>query len=406
MRSVNPKILVWARETAGLTREEAAKKLGVKSARGRSAIERMEDLECAKEKPTWAMISKMSKAYHLPLVVFYLSDIPPPGDCGEDFRALPKKPDRKAQGLIDAAVRDMHARQSILRTSLEDIDEAEPLPFIGSVKAFRSGHRKDIERVADSIRKTLAFDQKRFRSKANAKEGFAYLRERAEEAGIFVILIANLGSWHTALDVELFRGFVIADSVAPLVVINANDSPSAQSFTLVHELAHLWIGSHGISAGAMEGNEGIERFCNEVASEFLVSQPEIDELELTINTPFDEVKEKIDKFATERKISRTMVALRLYRSDSIKVQVYRKLAGEFKRMFLEGKKRERSGERKEGGPSYYVLTKQRLGSNLIDLVDRMMGEESLSVNKAAIVLGVKALKVRRLIRESQARSIS
>lgn len=405
MSSVNPKILVWARETAGLTREEASQRLGIKGTRGRSAIERMKDLECAKEEPTWSMLSKMSKIYHLPSVIFYLSKIPPPGDRGEDFRTLPRKPDRKAQGLIDAAVRDMHARQGILRSALEDIEEAESLPFIGSAKAIQSGRRRDIERLADSIRKTLAFDRQWFRSRANAKEGFAYLRERAEEAGIFVILIANLGSWHSTLDVELFRGFVIADPIAPLVVINANDSPSAQSFTLVHELAHLWIGSSGISGGSVEGSEGIERFCNEVASEFLVSQSEMDGLEITTRTPFDEVKERIDKFAKERKISRTMVALRLHRSDSIELRIYRKLADEFKRMFLESKKKERSVSGK-GGPSYYVLTKQRLGSNLIDLVDRMMDEESLTVTKAAIVLGVNALKVRRLIEESQAKSIS
>ncbi|MBF2760631.1 MAG: ImmA/IrrE family metallo-endopeptidase [Ectothiorhodospiraceae bacterium AqS1] len=404
MPSVNPKILVWARETAGLTREEAAKRLAIKSARERSPVERMEDLECAKEEPTRAMLSKMSRIYHRPLVIFYLSDIPRRGNYGEDFRTLPTKPDPKAQGLIDAAVRNMHARQGILRSALEDIEEDEPLPFIGSEKEFRSGSRRDIERVAESIRQTIAFDREHFRSRRNAKEGFAYLRKRAEDAGIFVILIADLGSWHSALDVELFRGFVIADPVAPLVVINANDSASAQSFTLVHELAHLWIGSSGISGGSMEGHEGIERFCNEVASEFLVSQSEIDGLRITAETPFEEVKERIDEFAKQRKISRTMVALRLYRGDSIELKTYRGLADEFKKLFLESKERDKSGEKK-GGPSYYVLTKQRLGSSLIDLVDRMMGEKSLSVTKAAILLGVNALRVKRLIDESQAKSI-
>ncbi len=405
MPSVNPKILVWARKTAGLTLEEAAKKLGIRDSRGRSAIEKLEDLECAEKEPTRVMLSKMSKTYRRPLVIFYLSDIPPPGERVEDFRTLPKKPDPKDQGLIDAAVRDMHSRQSILRAALEGIEEAETLPFIGSAKGLRGNSRKNIERVVDSIRRTLAFDREYFRSRKDAREGFAYLRERAESAGVFVILIANLGSWHSTLKVELFRGFVIADPIAPLVVINANDSPSAQSFTLVHELAHLWIGSSGISGGSFEKSEGIERFCNEVAGEFLVSRSEMDALEVANETPIDEVKERIERFAKERKVSRTMVALKLYRSASIGLQGYRNLSDDFKRMYTEAKKKKKGGTG-EGGPNYYVVTKQRLGSHLIDLVDRMMDEESLSVTKAAMVLGVNALKVRALIGESQAKRIS
>jgi hypothetical protein len=45
------------------------------------------------------------------------------------------------------------------------------------------------------------------------------LRSRVEAAGIFVLLMGNLGSHHSAIDVEAFRGFALADDVAPLLLL-------------------------------------------------------------------------------------------------------------------------------------------------------------------------------------------
>ena len=43
------------------------------------------------------------------------------------------------------------------------------------------------------------------------------------------------------------RGFALADEVAPFVVINHQDHRGAWSFTLLHELTHLWLGETGVS---------------------------------------------------------------------------------------------------------------------------------------------------------------
>jgi hypothetical protein len=51
----------------------------------------------------------------------------------------------------------------------------------------------------------------------------------------------------------------------------------------------------------------------------------------------------------------------------------------------------------QGGPDYYVIRKQRVGKALIQLVDRMMLDGSLSTSKAGTVLGVKAKNVGYLI---------
>jgi Zn-dependent peptidase ImmA (M78 family) len=57
-----------------------------------------------------------------------------------------------------------------------------------------------------------------------------------------------------------------------VVFINSADAPSARLFTLIHELAHIWIGSSGISSGSINIGRQDEVFCNAVAGEFLVPE--------------------------------------------------------------------------------------------------------------------------------------
>jgi hypothetical protein len=58
---VNPEILRWARDTAGLSPEEATQKLKIGDARGETAVDRLLALEAGEIEPTRPMIVKMAK---------------------------------------------------------------------------------------------------------------------------------------------------------------------------------------------------------------------------------------------------------------------------------------------------------------------------------------------------------
>ena len=107
----------------------------------------------------------------------------------------------------------------------------------------------------------------------NPEAALRLLRSHAEQAGVFVLVLGDLGSYHTELNVEVFRGFALADEFAPFVVINPRDSAVARCFTLLHELVHLWLGEPGISGG--DPLDPVEVFCNKVASNFLLPDEEL-----------------------------------------------------------------------------------------------------------------------------------
>lgn len=390
MPAVNPEILAWARETAGLSLEAAVERLGIRDARGVAAVDRLRALEIGNQAVSRPLLLKMAKQYRRPLLTFYLSAPPRRGERGEDYRNLPEQ-HSDAEALVDALVRDIRARQAMVRAILEDDEDAEPLPFIGSASMDEG-----VAPVLQAIRRTIDLDLAEFRAQASPEGGFALLRGKVEAAGVFVLLAGNLGSHHTALSVEVFRGFALSDELAPFIVINDQDARSAWSFTLLHELVHLWLGTTGVSGSYAEAR--IERFCNDVASAFLLPSNELPLIGVDRRTDLAAATRLIEEFSTGRHLSRSMVAYRLLRANLITTDTWRQLRGTFQRLWQENRAAQRQLARdREGGPNYYVVRRHRLGSALLKFVARSVSGGALTPTKAGKVLGVKPRSVEPLL---------
>ena len=321
MPQVNPDILRWARETAGLTQEDAVGKLSIKDVGGTVATDRLRALETGDTAPTRAMLSKMAKQYHRPLLTFYLAQPPRRGYWGRDFRAPAADRSERDEALLDALVRNVQARQGLLRSAMQDDDDdLVPLSFPGSATIDTP-----VEQLVGAICETLRLQLRDLRAARNPDDAFRLLRSHAEQAGVFVLVLGDLGRYHTELSVEVFRGFALADEFAPFVVVNPRDSAAARCSTLLHELVHLWLGEPGISGG--DPQDPVEVFCNHVASSFLLPDEELATLP-----------------------------------------------------------RQRAG--RDGGPPDVGQVKHSLGSGLAELASRLMASGALTTTKAGRVLGV------------------
>jgi Zn-dependent peptidase ImmA (M78 family) len=387
--ALNPHILTWARDTAGLSVDEAAHALGFKNAYDRTAAERLEALEAGKEEPSRSVLLKMARAYHRSLLVFYLGEPPHIGDRGQDFRRAPGVKAPEYDPTLDALIRDIRGRQGIVKDLLEQT-EPRRVDYVASVTV-------DVPpaELAHRITDRLGFSLAEFRQQATVQAAFSYLREKAEGSGAFVLLIGNLGSYHTNIPSGVFRGYAIADPIAPFIVVNDQDAPVAWAFTMLHELAHLWLGATGVSGGRTDTQ--LESYCNSVAGEMLLPNREMNELDFLRRASLQETIEAVAQFASGRKISRAMVAYKLLRINVITHARWKELDEHYEKEWIAAQAQIATKDRKEGGPSYYVVKRHRLGPALLDLVKNSLSEGFLTHTKAGLVLGVKPRNVDPLI---------
>ena len=387
MPAVNPDILCWARDSAGLSQEEAVARLPLSAAHGKTAVERLEEFESGVQALPRPMLVKMARQYRRPLVTFYLAQPPERSDRGTDFRSLPGVPAPSDDAGVQVLVRQILARQSILRDFLAE-DEAAEVPWVNSL-TLSDGHGAALD-LARQILASAHSSEAR-----NASQAFDRLRNAVHEAGVFVLLKGDLGSYQTALDTDTFRGFALADPLAPFIVINDNDAKAAWSFTLVHELVHLFLGDTGISGSPAAS--GVEQFCNDVASAYLLPEEALAALEPGL-LEREELAGAIATVAKTHNVSRALVAYRLFRSGRIAGQEYRRLVSGFRTRWLNKREERREAARAtDGGPSFYTIRRHRTGKALVDAVRRAHLDGDLPTTRAALVLGVKPTQVGKML---------
>ena len=116
MLPISPKILRWARETAGLTAAEAAEKLGVET----DKLKNWESISGA-ERPGITVIRKMVTIYRRSPTVFLLPEPPQEKPLPKDFRTIGGADNRLTSAVL-FAIRD--AAQN--RFEVGKLVEADP----------------------------------------------------------------------------------------------------------------------------------------------------------------------------------------------------------------------------------------------------------------------------------------
>lgn len=252
--------------------------------------------------PTLRQLEDFSRLTHTAIGFFFLPEPPVLALPVPDFRTLRDEAlSEPSSDLLDT-IYLCQQRQDWYRDHAR-LHGLSALDFIGSANV-----QDTPESVARRMRETLGVSIEMRRQLPTWTDALRELVAKAEDAGVMVMASSVVGSnSHRKLDVGEFRGFALADELAPLIFLNGADSKAAQMFTLAHELAHLWLGATGVSdtqAGQVPEQQ-TERWCNQVAAELLVPLQALREAYQS-NNP---IPQEIQRLAREFKVS-TLVALR------------------------------------------------------------------------------------------------
>ncbi len=382
---VTSEILRWARAQAGFTLSQAAARAKIHDLKTTniSAEERLQSWEEGPEGPTLNELRSLAKAYRRPLLTFFLPEPPESSSKLEDFRTIGDHPILTISPELSAFIRQTQVLQEALSEIIKD-EGAKPLAFVGSITSEYSP-----KNIAQSIREIIDFsfsDQEKLSQK---EQLFNIIRSKTEDIGIFVLRKADLGSHHSKISVDEFRGLTISDEYAPFIIVNPSDAISALIFTLIHEFAHLLLGDSGISNSNIfniSNPDQLEReiLCNKVAAEFLVPESKLLEGYDILNA--GDISATIDLLSDTFKVSRIVIGRRLLEYDLIDNTTYWQLYEEW---MLSWNTRRNKYSQESKGPGYFVNTKSKLGKKLLRTVLGAAYDGRLSYLDASKLLNIK-----------------
>lgn len=352
---ITPQVLKWARESARMDEETAASKVSV-------PIKKLKEWETGTTQPTIRQAKILAKSYKRPFAILFLTEIPKDFQPLQDFR---KKGSKRLGTASTFIIREMQQKQAWISEVYEENNEPK-ISFVGKFSI-----NDDPSEVSKDIIKTLNIRVPKYETDNPIKEWI----NKAEKRGIFISRTSFIHSRLT-LDSEELQGFAIADSYAPFIFINSEDWEAPQLFTLVHELAHIWIAASGVSneiapdIKKKDKFHPIELFCNEVAANALIPFGLITNIE---KSTFNSAKEvfKISRSLGVSSFAFLVRALKLKLISFHEYEVLKQEAVFEYKAFLkreEEKKARQESREKKGGPNPYLLRLNKNGRLFTQIV--------------------------------------
>lgn len=377
--SVEPSVLRWARETAGLDVATAAVRIGVKQDR----VERWEDGSLA---PTINQIRMMAETYARPLAALFISE-PPADDVKRDLPDF-RRPEARSHVMSRTLQRAM-MRAYRQRDALRDVAESLELPESEVTAKYALNQALDPAVLGDHLRAALDIGSI---SKTVLLQPEAFVRElvrRAESLNVTVIQVQRV-------DVTEMRGFSLGDGPCPIVALNGADWPRGKVYTLLHELAHVGFRSNGLCDLQHAEGARLERLCDTVAAAALMPAQEF--LRSLGSLPPEDITSDLARaIGTEFGASGESALLRMVYLGRATWDDYWRLKSEFDSAYVAYKAAERQRNADQNSPIYYQVKRRDLGRRFISQMVAAHQEDVLSSRDLAQLLEVSYDKVPKLL---------
>ena len=368
---VNPEVVKWALARRNLPLVTVASKIKVDS-------NELEDWGKGKSRPTFDQAQDLARKLNIPFGYFFLSEPPAENLPLPDLRTITNKTPLKPSPNFLSVLYDAFRKQEWYREYLED-ENASIVPFVG-----RFTENDEHKVIAADIKNTLGVDDDLRQSCDNWEQFLKEIIRRAEKSRVLAIRTSFVGNDPTRkLNVNEFQGFAISDNLAPLIFINEGDYKAAQIFTTVHELAHLWINSSGVSKidyRSKKQSNAIDQLCDRIAAEVLVPS---DDFLIRWNN-FSGIERNLQKLAAHYRVSQFVILRRAYDFNWIDIQQFQDLYS----LLLE-----RVTPKKSGGGNYYKVVLSRNSPTLTKTLIAAASEGRVLPTEVSRLLNIRVSRL-------------
>lgn len=329
---INPANLRWARERAQLSEAALAKKLKVEE-------DKLIAWEEGEKKVTFKQAQDFAKQTLIPFGYLFLNIEPVETLPIPDLRTIDNEHNPRPSAELIKMVHTILERQEWYKDYLRHEQRLERNPYLG-----RFTVQQPASAIVADMRNVLHIPA--HPDRGSWEDYYRNLIKKIEDVGILVMRQGDLGHHTKPLNVKEFRGFALFDPLAPIIFINQADAPSARLFTLIHELAHIWIGQSGVSDAKPNASRAEEVLCNAIAAELLVPADEF----LANWQELPQWQLNLSVLEAHFHVSKWVIARRALTLRKITQQQYQSFIDSVQR---DHKERERT----DGGPTYYRTRK-------------------------------------------------
>jgi len=357
--NIKPQILYWAMNRANKSVDDLIK-----------SLPKLPDWLDNKSQPTVKQLETFSKKVYLPFGYLFLSEPPKEKIPFPYFRQGKKMVNNQVSINVFDTILSIEQRQQWLSEYLQEEGE-QTLAFIG-----RYNINTSVDKIVSDIRRTLKLPVGWAREFKTHAEAVNELIGRIEETGVIVVVNGIVGNnTRRRINAEECRGFVLVDKYAPFLFVNNTDAEAGKMFTLIHELAHVWLGkSAGFDNNKMlPADDPIEKLCDEVAAEFLV--PAI---------AFEKTWHDSHDFIVLARIFKVSILVIARRALDLKKMTKNAFFSWYNNWLREWE--ERKGD--TGGGDFYNNQPNRVSRRFAALVERAVRSEQLSYRDAYRMTGL------------------
>ncbi|MFK8013525.1 MAG: ImmA/IrrE family metallo-endopeptidase [Marinicellaceae bacterium] len=370
IENLNSEIINWAITRAGNSLEEFY-------AENPDVLDWIE----GKKNPTLKQLENFTHKVHVPFGYMFMN-APPQEEIPIPFFRTGAAPREKVSLNVFHTIQIIKDRQNWLTNYLDESNYAD-LDFVG--KYTESADHKE---VANDIRKTLKLPVNWASKLSTWEQALDYLTLQIEEIGIIINFNGIVGNnTRRKIPVEECRGFVLVNEKAPFLFINSADAKAAQMFTLIHEIAHIWLGE---SAGfdnkqMLPADDPVEVLCDRIAAEFLVP-------EIFFKEKWNDSQD-IKYLSRVFKVSPIVIARRALDLNLISRTTFFDFYNNYIAAFKSKK------ENQSSGGNFYATAKKRISLRFASYVNNAVNENSLLYRDAYKLTSLKGNTYEKFINE-------